>query len=365
MTSVQNRRKKLGNLEAFGISTFLCGMALFAFYLAKAKSFYAQHKSEYIGDSFIQEDRTIGYSQRPNIEMQHVTPPIYTVYTDNLGGRASHKGVVVPSSVDILGIGCSFAWGHGVDDQSTYLKLLGRDLHLTVFNAALASYGMTSALLSLEKHLSLKPKVVIYGFIDDHIARSLHPCAPCATPFCRPTAYVSFDVAGKPYIHPPGISCPGYFSYLHDVFMEHPFGFGDVVWAMRRDLMIFLGQNAASINARFNTTAQDIQKKAVEFLLDRMVVRCRQIGAKLVIVYLPDAGSMTPPPVPLAQALAKYSRAPDVFFTDASYAYRSWAGKYGESALKASVSDSHPSEQAHFLGLLLPEWVISPDFMAS
>src|ERR1044071_6310316 len=115
-------------------TTVLCLVILAAYFFREAKIYFRTHPTYYTGDSFIEEDPQMGFRQRPNIKMQHRAPPNYTVYTDNLGLRVEKEGLQAPSNVDVLAIGCSVTWGHGVEDPATYIKILGRKRNLKVAN---------------------------------------------------------------------------------------------------------------------------------------------------------------------------------------------------------------------------------------
>jgi len=45
-------------------------------------------------------------------------------------------------------------------------------------NLALAAYGTTQSLQVLRRNLNLKPKLVIYTLISDHLRRNVSSCAP-------------------------------------------------------------------------------------------------------------------------------------------------------------------------------------------
>ena len=55
----------------------------------------------------------------------------------------------------------------------------------------------------LERNLDLRPRVVVYGVIQDHVKRNLSGCAPAYGPACLPCAWVDFDAAARPFLHPP------------------------------------------------------------------------------------------------------------------------------------------------------------------
>ena len=46
-------------------------------------------------------------------------------------------------------------------------------------------------------------RLVIYGFIADHMKRNISPCAPAYGPLCLPVSSVRVDEQGRPTIRPP------------------------------------------------------------------------------------------------------------------------------------------------------------------
>jgi hypothetical protein len=334
-------------LFLFG-TILLCVLVFAAYFFREAKIYFRTHQTYYTGDSFIEEDPQIGFRQRPNIKMQHIAPPVYTVYSDDLGLRVEKEGLQSPSTVDLLAVGCSFTWGHGVEDPATYIKVLGRKENLRVANAALASFGTTAALLSLDRFAHLRPKVVIYGFIEDHISRSLEPCAPTLSPYCRSIAFVDFTAEGAPFIHAPEFISSEYYSYTRDVGMDHRFGFKDVYWTIRRSLLTLTKKDGWSINKRFRKNmTPERREKALRFLIDQMVAKTRAMKAKLIIAYLPLVTEIRPPPPELDKALEGHLDQHDVFFVDVAPAMAAAEKRFGVTKFKAGGVDGHPSEAAH------------------
>ena len=344
---MQSSKKILFNLALAAGTGIFCVSIFAGYFCYKARRDFAHHRSEYVGDSFIEEDPEIGFHQRANITMRHTVPPVFTVYTDTLGLRVDRQGLKAPSSVDVLAIGCSFTWGDGVEDAATYIKVLGRKKHVSVGNAALASFGTTAALLSLNRFEHLRPKVVIYGFIEDHIARSLEPCAPSVSPYCRSVAFIDFGEDGEPFIRKPAFTSSEY-SYLQSLVSHKDFDYTDVYWKFRRTLLRLTRNDSRSINEQFrrNFTPQR-REQALRFLIDQLVAKTRSMDAKLIIVYLPLVTEIHPPPQELHKALEKHLDQGNVFFVDITPAILGATEKQGLERLKAGGVDAHPSEAAH------------------
>ncbi len=356
-THSQSSKKYFSNKNLFlGLVTiilllFVLGGMILGFYAVRAYLYYRSHQTNFIGDSFIVEDPDVGFVARPSSTMCYLANPVYTVYTDTIGARVGREGLKGPTHVDILGIGCSMTWGHGVEDEETYLKVLGQKTKLEVANVAMPSYGMTTALLSLKKYEFLKPKVVIYGFITDQINRSSDPCAPCISPLCRAVAFTDFDQNGKPFIHTPiSKTSSDYYAYLKQIVWRHPFGWTDIHWAVRRDILKLTRRDVPGINQRY--APRDIEKyryKTVSYLLDQMVAETRKMGAAFILVYIPVPTGILPPPEELVEAMKPYTDDPDFAFVDLTGPFKAFRERYGETAMKPGGIEAHLSPAVHEL----------------
>jgi len=333
---------------AVAVLTF-CGLAVLGFYFVRARQHYEGSSFAFSGESFIQEDPLIGYSQRANITMSHTAEPRYTVHTDGNGARVSGRGIAADKEVDILAIGGSFTWGHGVDEPDTFARLVAERGGWTLANVAIASYGMTASMLSLEKYRHLRPRVVVYGFIADHVRRSLVPCAPSLSPLCRTVAFVDFDELDRPFISYPERSSAEYYDYLDDVILAHEFAFSDIYWAIRRDLLNVTGDGQRGLNHRYSQHAsgEPYRAAAIELLVREMVQRVEELGAELVVVYIPTRGSGAQSAASLEEAFAVPER--EIAFVDVTAPFAISRKEHGPEILKVAPNDEHPSAFAHEL----------------
>src|ERR1700730_17932439 len=96
------------------IALSILGIQSFLRYRAAAFSFS--------GTGFITSDPVIGHTGMPNAEMHHLVPPVYDVFTNDRGGRDSHRGRQAPEKIDFLFLGDSYTWGGGVADDDTFAK---------------------------------------------------------------------------------------------------------------------------------------------------------------------------------------------------------------------------------------------------
>jgi hypothetical protein len=97
------------------------------------------------------------------------------------GGRRATGPHRQDPSAQLLTVGCSFTEGWGLNDWETYPWLVQeRFPFVEVSNFGGAGYGTYQSLLRLEQLLdeeSPRPRIVVYGFIDDHERRNVAPFA--------------------------------------------------------------------------------------------------------------------------------------------------------------------------------------------
>jgi hypothetical protein len=81
-----------------------------------------------------------------------------------------------PAGPEVVAAGCSFTFGHGLNDQDTWPWLLQEKLpELHVVNTGCMGYGTDQALLAAEREVQQHPsqtKAVIFGFADFQIERN-------------------------------------------------------------------------------------------------------------------------------------------------------------------------------------------------
>lgn len=114
------------------------------------------------------------YRHRPVSSARHRLPEFDVRYTiDDHGARVTPTPVSPAGQVLVLG--CSFSFGHGVGDQQHYPYLLGKDHwpEHKVRNLAVMGWGTAHALLALQEQLDRgeQPKLVLYSWIRQHLYR--------------------------------------------------------------------------------------------------------------------------------------------------------------------------------------------------
>jgi hypothetical protein len=289
------------------------------------------------GGGFVVFDPEIGMVPRPSAHTRRIDGPtdrrpslIYDIYTDDRGARVDGPGQHRPDRVDLMTIGCSFTWGHPIDNADTYAARLRRELGVSVSNFAMVGYGTTQSLQMLRRHRDLAPKLVIYGFITAHLDRNVTACAPSYHPFCLDVSHVAWDETGRPRVEPP-------FSNGVRRFQEH----------LDRDYLnpaIWLTHGVDVIFGRLEQTwyydripDNTRREQAQAFLLREMERTVADMGSELLVVYIPT--NFEPPPPELARVIGK-TRLLDL--TPSFERHRAAGGPP-----LYVVDDGHPTPAAH------------------
>jgi hypothetical protein len=329
-----------------------CAVVAAGYYALRARA-YSSLDLVLEGDFPIEADEEMGFVPIRNgasLRRHPRTGLSYRIFTSDRRARVSAAGESTPPVVDLMTIGCSFSWGHGVENPETYTAILARRHSLRVANLAFSSYGTVQAVQMLERNRDLQPKVVIYGVIQDHMKRNLSPCAPVYGPACLPYAWVDFDAQERPFLHPPNNDDYDFSRRFWDAFF-----FRRGSWARRLGMALEADARRLA-NPPGDDGGPERRQKAMAFLLERMRAAARGIGAHLVVVYIPylERGGTPEPSAALAAALREVA-APDVTVVDlAPVVARHYADP--ASALLRFERDRHPSPAAHalFAGALEP-----------
>lgn len=341
------RRLVFGALTALVAVGMCMTLTLGIFYLRARWAPFPRSDARVEGDFMFEPDDEIGFVAVRNGKSvrRHLKSGLrYHIFTDDRGARVDAPALHSPSRVDLLTIGCSFSWGHGVENEETFTEGLRRRTGLTVANFALAGYGTVHSLLRLRRQRDLRPRVIVYAFIDDHLVRNLSPCAPSYTPFCAPVARVALDASGAPAIRPPQrelFSMEQNRRFYEEITMTDGFSFRDVLWRARIDLLR-IRQTRSIAFANDEAT----QATALGWLLGQLAEEARRGGASLLVVYLPalNRGEAGPPPKAFLDAV----RAQGTTVLDLTpRVRRHYAAPDSPSLILAG--DGHPNPIAHAL----------------
>jgi hypothetical protein len=323
-----------------------CAAVVVVYYALRARA-YSSLDLVLEGDFPIEADEEMGFVPIRNgasVRRHPRTGLAYTLYTSDRRARVSARGEPTPSAVDLMTIGCSFSWGHGVENPETFTSLLAGRHGLRAANLAFSSYGTVQAVQMLERNRDLAPSVVVYGVIQDHMKRNLSPCAPVYGPACLPFAWVDFDARERPFLHPPNNDDYDFSRRFWDAFF-----FRRGSWARRLGVALEADVRRLAGAPPEDDGGPERRGAAMAFLLERMRAASRSAGAPLVIVYIPylERGGTQPPSAALARALSGIAAA-DVTVVDLTAAL---ARHYSDPASPSLrfARDRHPNAAAHAL----------------
>jgi hypothetical protein len=316
--------------------------------------YYALQAREYSGldlvlggDFPIEADEEIGFVPvRNGATVRHHPSSglAYRVFTSDRGARVDARGERTTAPLDLMTIGCSFSWGHGIENHETYTSVLARRRSLRAANFAFASFGTVQSLQMLARNIDLRPRVVVYGVIEDHLKRNHSGCAPAFGPACLPCAWVDFDAARGPFIQPPDGDAYAFNRRFWDTFF-----FRRGSWPRRLAVTVEADLRRLSGETAFPTSDPEAGRQALEFLIARMRALTQQAGAHLVIVYIPYLerdGTNAPPPA-LARALDAIA-GPGVSVLDLAPVVARYYGDPSRPLLRFE-RDAHPNRAAHAL----------------
>jgi hypothetical protein len=240
-------------------------------------------------------------------------------------------------------IGCSFAFGWGVNEADTFPALVREDLHVRVANLGIPGTGTVSALRALERNRDLSPRVIVYAFIADHVRRNLAPCAPLPTSGCVSVPYVQW-VAKAPRIVDP-LGSRGDFDAalrLNRMVAENRLIDAPVLaFRFVQGMAWLLGRNIAGRNPDNSANLTTHGAATLVFLLDRIAGESRRLGAATVFLHIPEQLNQAKP---VSQDIVDLMP-PDLILVDIAPALNAYEQT---SSLPVSVSgDGHPTAVAH------------------
>jgi hypothetical protein len=201
------------------------------------------------------------------------------------------------------------------------------------------------SLQMLQRSLDLRPRVVVYGFIADHMKRNISPCAPAYGPLCLPFSYVGIDERGTPVVRAPD---PRLFAvnrrFWDEFFFAKSIG-PRQLWAAATAEWTRLARTP-------HPEAPDdpaTRERILERLIGEMARAAGTVGARLIVLNIPyfERGGTNAMPEPLKDALTRVS-APNVSVLDlAPIVERHYADP--SAPLLRFDRDRHPNPAAHAL----------------
>ncbi|HEY6346034.1 MAG TPA: hypothetical protein VIY49_31485 [Bryobacteraceae bacterium] len=186
-------------------------------------------------------------------------------------GAKSTEGPVV------IAAGCSFTFGHALNDQDSWPWQLQESLpRYRVMNTADLGYGTDQALLAAERQVNLSPgraAAVILGFGDFQIERNRAPQGWLV--FLYPFAKPLFAIG------PDGVAV-----YRRQVRIWSP--------PVLSDSVLFAHTMNIAANRVYGIVSHDGAQKLTAALIRTFAQRFQAAGARLAVVMLPYAGDQDP-----------------------------------------------------------------------
>ncbi|HXG51598.1 MAG TPA: hypothetical protein VNN77_09370 [candidate division Zixibacteria bacterium] len=214
----------------------------------------------------IEFEPEIGWKPAANLSTFHLAEDVYQVSTDRQGWR----GKTDLEQSDVVVFGDSFAWGFGIDDKRYFGNLLP-DVRIKAIGTN--GYNMVQELLWMRRlALKLKDKLVVWFiYFGNDLYENLTPdMCGYRMPFVRP-----LDGTREWQIVTDHVNATRWPSTP------------DVDTAMRN----YYGKLADLCSRSFLSARA---YPACAFLLRQGAELCREVGAELVVLTIPDVTQLTP-----------------------------------------------------------------------
>jgi hypothetical protein len=276
-----NHLKTIVLLLAISLVSAIAGLALFIAWDAMTNKYsvavelFATRGSVYVADD------ELGFRYRPG-----AAQPTQGVYFDRLGARVSHPGDETLDPVDILAVGCSQAYGEGVTNDATFTSVTGQLTGLTTANFGISGQGGVGSLLMLRRMAYLKPKFIVYGLWFDHLNRNVLPCMNDTNGFCVERPYMSST--GGLAIRYPTDAVKALSRAQALISQTHPGFAADFMMSAARWWRV----------AELAISPDQTPEKATadQFVVSHMAQTAHDIGARLIVLWIPNYISGPPPP---------------------------------------------------------------------
>jgi hypothetical protein len=322
---------------------------IFVYYLQRARVFYEQNQKS-SGQVLYEQDALLGYRPKPNLSFLVASPPPFWIFTDAEGARVGEGGVDSSRGVDVIATGCSVTFGQRVMQEDSFSGRLGLDLGVKVYNVGISGFSTLSSMLRAQNFLRFRPKVVVYGLIDDHFHRNLSPCTSFwRSSSCRPTVYLQPNRSTGNFERVLPMVRED-FRVPEEFVGEHRFGFTDIFWAFRRDWERATGTDASGLNTRAGAGRQSgDQLRAMELVMKEWLRTAEEERYELVVAYIPYPESPQPLAPEKRALFRELEKHPRFHFVDSTEAFRRYLARNPGKSLCASSSDCHPGKEGHAL----------------
>jgi len=298
------------------------------------KPFRASHGAHFMRP-WHQPDPVIGWILTPeSIKVPHrVLDSQGLVEFDvvySLAGGQRITSAHPPNAPAIIATGCSFTFGHGLNDEDTWPWLLQKKFpNYRVMNLGVMGYGTDQALLAAERQVLRSPQqtaAVVLGLADFQIERNRSPQGWLA--------YI-------PYAKPLFVTTPGGAMYKRSVRFWSP---GPL--AEQSGLIAHFANTMA--NRVYGITSHDEARALTVALITTFAHRFQALGVPLVVVWLPHAGDTAPQSRSDKDFLIEHLRAASIPILVPDIP-RLGNGQIDMHTYAVSTSDWHPNRQYNLI----------------
>ena len=296
-----------------------------------------------------QPDPDNGYAHIPNLDLK--LPAGTRLHTNGQGIRSDSPNAADYETADIISIGGSQTLGSTVQAEEAFPSVLGKLLGATSANLGVSGYGGVTGYTQLKKFWHLKPKVVIYGFWEDHEYRNISQCAPSWAPFCRAVPHIEFDGSEPHIVEPKSSNDLSMFlsaKYIQAVGAgrkEYPL-WQDAFWVFQVELQKILWTLGLEDRYRVDTSAEQ-KETATRYLLSQLALETQENGAKLIVIFLPSYLGKEPL-VAIPSYIPKQLQASGAYLIDMTKEFQNIIATKGRKALMVPEDKTkHMSTLAH------------------
>jgi hypothetical protein len=236
------------------------------------------------------------------------------IWFDSNGIRVQGENQNIADQVDILVVGESNTWGQGVSYHNTYAALLGEKLGMSVANLGLIGSNGVQGLLLVRRYLPCKPKLIVYGFWEEHFASNIRRCPNIDSPVCLGRPVIKGFAIKRLRVSLPwrvNTALKQYRKwYQESALGPHMPLMRRWYWTTRILARVLSERYIESLRRGFGdlstiseTPAWNDSLNAALYVISEMKALADSVGAKLVIAYMPIFFSekMHSPPSELRQ----------------------------------------------------------------
>ena len=279
------------------------------------------------GDEYFSDDNfpyvsdpELGVWNRPNhhfIKKTELNPDeklVTHIWFDSNGIRVRGENQNITDQVDILVVGESNTWGQGVSYDNTYAAFLGEKFGMSVANLGLIGSNGVQGLLLVRRYLPCKPKLIVYGFWEEHFASNIRRCPNIDSPVCLGRPVIKGFASKHLRVSLPwrvNTALKQYRKwYKESALGPHMPLMRRWYWTTRMLARILSERYIESLRRGFGdlstiseTPAWNDSINAALYVISEMKALADSVGAKLVIAYMPIFFSekMHSPPSELRQ----------------------------------------------------------------